>query len=739
MGRAGTTGVLAAACGVLCLAPIAAAQIRADGYRLDGEVEAGGRLFIEEPSRTRSAKFEEYRDLPEGPVLEGLRLRLLDPGERHALELLGTRWGQEDQEYLLRADRLGLWRAEFEWNQIPHLYSTTARSLASETSPGVFTLPTPRPSLSAWNSAPRLDEIGVRWDAARLSFWLTPAPDLDLKAQYTRTKKEGERPFGVAFGSPGNNFLEVLEPIDQTVHDFRVGGTLARERYQLQFGYTFSMFENGERRVLADNPCFGLAQCGTDAAGAPARGQVSLPPSNMAHTLTLAGGLNLPMRTRVTSNVSYSLRLQNDEFLPHTINPALVSPVLTLPQSSLDGHVQTFLLNLNAVTRPLRRLSLTGKYRLYDYNDLSDEPEFPGSVIGDRTITVEDRRSGRYNYTRQNGGLDARWQFPAPVALTLGGGWERWDRTHHREVQDSDELSAKAALDVTPADWLLARLTYNPSFRRIDRYNTFAHLAHTVTEEDLASAAPQSQSPLLRKYDEADRDRQRVELMLQLAPTDVFTATTTAAYGNDDYPRSPLGLQHAESWSAGIDLSWTPLERVALSAGYVHEYVDQRMRSRDRERTFTTPAIVFDFPDFDWISDSTDTIDTFHAGATATLIPQRLDWTMGASYSYALGRVDTRNPLPVTSGTAAQRANATARPFPAVEDALLRLDAGLRYHFWKVWTARLGYVFESFEKHDWRTDRLNAFVPGVTSIWLGNDLRNYTAQFVVVTLGYRFR
>jgi hypothetical protein len=90
---------------------------------------------------------------------------------------------------------------------------------------------------------------------------------------------------GLAFGSPGNNFFEVLEPIDQTIHDFRLRGAFERERYQLQFGYTFSLFENAARRLIADNPCFGLAACGSDAVGAPARGQVSLPPDNMAHTV----------------------------------------------------------------------------------------------------------------------------------------------------------------------------------------------------------------------------------------------------------------------------------------------------------------------------------------------------------------------------------------------------------------------------------------------------------------------
>ena len=90
---------------------------------------------------------------------------------------------------------------------------------------GVFTLPSPRPSLVFYNSAPTLDQIAVRWDAARMYVKLTPTPDLDITAQYTRTQKSGEKPFGMAFGSPGNNFYEVLQPLDQTVNDVRVTAT----------------------------------------------------------------------------------------------------------------------------------------------------------------------------------------------------------------------------------------------------------------------------------------------------------------------------------------------------------------------------------------------------------------------------------------------------------------------------------------------------------------------------------
>ena len=62
----------------------------------------------------------------------------------------------------------------------------------------------------------------------------------------------------MAFGSPGSNFYEILQPIEQTIHDFRLARRPGRsEHWQLQFGYALSIFENDLTAVRADNPCSG--------------------------------------------------------------------------------------------------------------------------------------------------------------------------------------------------------------------------------------------------------------------------------------------------------------------------------------------------------------------------------------------------------------------------------------------------------------------------------------------------
>ena len=729
---------------MIAVAAPASAQYSLGGFNVTGDIEAGFRFFADEPSKRDKRKLEEYRDLPPNrPFLDHLNLRLARPDESYSIDFGGDKWGQEDQHFFFDVGRLGLWKFGFDWDQIPHLYSTTATTLATETSRAYWTLPTPRPNLFTWNSAPRLEEISQRWDTMKLVGLVTPTPDLDLRAEYTRIRKDGDKPFSIAFGSPGGNFLEIPESVSQTIHDVRLSATLARENWQIQGGYSFSMFNQGVLGVVADNPCFGLGAavaaggCAGDSAGPPT-GRMSLEPDNTAHTFTLSGAVNLPMRTRLTANVSYSLRLQDAALLSHTLNPAISSPVLTLPQRTADRSVGVTLINLNATTRPITPLTLSMRYRLYDYNDMSSEPIFPGHVVSDRTLAVEDREALKWGYTRQNLDVDGRWRFGQPVALTLGGGWERWDRVNHREVPTTNEVFAKAALDVTPVDWLVARLTYRPSFRRIDEYNTFAHHEHQVLEEDTAASLLQGQSVLLRKFDEAERDRQTVNLTLTLTPIETVSVSIVGEYGNDRYIDSPLGLQDATRWSIGFDASWQPNERFVLFGGYTHESILQKQRSRSRP---VSNDVTLDFADFDWITVNTDTVDTMRVGADV-LLTDALTWRSAASYSYAVGRVQTRNPFGAPfSGSASQNTTAAAKPMPAFEDSLFRLDTALRYRFAKSWTATFAYAWEMFGKHDWRTDTLNPFSPtsGNGSIWLGSDDKAYSAHIIALTIGYLFK
>src|SRR5262249_23224511 len=218
---------------VVAAAGVASAQTQLGGWNLEGEAEFGGRWYLDRPPQSSRAKLEEYRDLTPGPVLFGLNLRLLRPDQSIYGQLPRPHRRYSDPSHYLSVGSLGTWQFDFLWDQTPHIISTNARLLATEQQRGVFVLPTPRPALPLHNSAPDLDEISVRWDKAAMRFAYALSPNLDLTAEYTRIRKEGDKPMGMAFGSPGANFYEVLQPIEQTVHDFRLRGTYADPRYQL--------------------------------------------------------------------------------------------------------------------------------------------------------------------------------------------------------------------------------------------------------------------------------------------------------------------------------------------------------------------------------------------------------------------------------------------------------------------------------------------------------------------------
>jgi Putative outer membrane beta-barrel porin, MtrB/PioB len=190
--------------GTLLLPSRAVGRVEVLGLKASGEGEVGGRIFVDRPAKADRAKFEEYRNIPSGIFLDRLRLRLESQDGSYSLEFRARDAGEEDQNFFLRSSKLGAYLFEFEWDQLPHVFSGTARSPYRKTSQGVFELPdllqttlqgasaAARPNVlqSFRTTAPDID-LKTRWDTARFLITFTPTPDWDLRAEYIRTLKKG--------------------------------------------------------------------------------------------------------------------------------------------------------------------------------------------------------------------------------------------------------------------------------------------------------------------------------------------------------------------------------------------------------------------------------------------------------------------------------------------------------------------------------------------------------------------
>lgn len=704
-----TAALLAA--GSLALArPITLAAQTATGAAV-----IGIRAFDRMPKPEELAKFTQYRTMPDGFLAQELYGRLTTADSFRSVQLFGNSLGQKDQRLALRFNDPGMADLQITWDRAPHVYSTNARFLGTESSPGVYTLPTPRPDTATLNASGFVAPIRQQWDPVNVAFTFTPAPAWDLKVDYTRIGKSGQRPMGMAFGGSGNNAREIPEPIDQTMHDFRISQAFTGARFQLMVSYGYSVFNNAIPSVTSDNPNVTVDGLNTFSS----RGRTALAPDNRAQTFSATGSIALPRRTHVTGAVSYGWWTQNAPFIAPTINSAnadsLTRAGVTFP-TSLDGRVHTSMANFSVNSRPLDRLNINARYRSYDYKDLTAEMTVPVLVINDRSISAG-ATGDLLPWNRRSAEASASLRLQQYVTVTGGYAWDRMHRdTAVRNVANVSERTPRISVDFTGLSFADLRVSYSHSTRRGDGY-------HQVDSPE---------NPDSRRFDEADRNRNRMSLFADIMPVDQVTLSLTYEFGHDTFPSSAFGVQHDKNTAYGLDVSWNPIPRVSLSGGYEHEQNDNQMRAR--YRTGSTDATLNNAT-WQWVATNLDTSTTWYATASAVVVPARIE--AGGTYQISKSsfRMMANNPVAPTGGTTSQNTAATAADFPLATQELRPFTVYVRYILTPDWSLTASYQGEKFTQYDFRTTGL-APATGA-QIFLGNDLLPYDARFFTVTVNFR--
>jgi MtrB/PioB family decaheme-associated outer membrane protein len=678
--------------------------------------DLGPRTFSQPITAQQRAKFLDYRDVPSKALVQALVLDYTPADNYRRFELGANDVGLLDQTIVAHAKQPGLFDVSLRWDRIPHTFSTDGRSLLTETSRGVYTLPTPRPDTAAFNRAPFIDPIRSMWDPVKLAVGVTPSKQWDFRAEYTRIGKSGDRPMGQAFGGSGNNASEILEPIDQTIHDLKLSQSYAQERFQFVATYDLSIFHNGIKSVTSDNP---LNATDTPAAGA-ARGRTALAPDNLANTVVANGGLNLGFHTRVTGSAAMSWWRQNDAFVPVTTNTLIVDPRIAQIPTSLGGSATTANFAGAVTSRPTSYLTFSARYRSYDFHDRATTSILPIIVLNDRSVSPADT-ARRDPFTRRNADVSGTWRVLEPLSLTAGYAWEQMSRDSlTRNVARTNEGTPRASLDFTGIDWLTLRSSYSKGWRRGGTYSQVA------TTENADS----------RRYDEADRNRERTALMASVTPIGPVTVSGTWEVGHDLYPHSAYGVQSDFSTSVGGDVSFSLTDWLTAGAGVMRDTFDDLMRARYRTGTQLTNLT------YDWVGSNTDVVTTTSVDVTATLIPNRIE--LGGSYqlSHARYAMATSNPTTPTGGTAAQNTSATAFNLPEVSQSLQPIDTYVRYQFRPDWAVTLRYHGELYSQNDYKTLGLapaRATSANGLYVFLANNFQNYDARYFTISFTYHPR
>jgi len=684
--------------------------------KIYGAIDFGGRINHVEGDE---ARFQRYRDLRGGVYATNMLI-----GRRTAdwnVEAQAWNAGYRDQRYQVNFQRVGRLSASFLWDQIPMFISRDTRTLYTQTAPGVFRLEdSMQQEIQAGTKTLRnFQDQAVRFDLRTLrsigqaDVRLTVDQSSDITLRIRNTTREGAIPFGGTFGF--NNAVELPVPVDWRHTEVQSAFEWGNQSGMLRIGWDGSTFDNNVESVTWDNPL----RYGPDLAATPSQGRMALWPGNTLTYLHGTGAVSLPGRSRLTGYVAIGEGRSNEDLLPFTINTA-IAPV-ALSRQTAEAKNQMTIAQLTFASRPARLVYFNAKYRYADVDVQTPIFERPGGTVSyDSSFAASAGPSEYHSVKRATLDADVAFQLIPTTSLKVGYSHLASEYTNRIWEKTAEDVF-RVSLDTTGNSPFMLRGVYEDRRREGDGFEA----------EALAEAG---ESPDMRHYDVADRDRRRFTLIGN-ATGGMLGFTASAGVGRDSYPNSPLGLQTFDSdqYSAGVTV--TPDDRYSLTTSYGWE----KYRSLQRSRNSTTAADQVN-PIRNWTTDYTGKVNFLEAGfdidnaIAKTLIRLSADWNR-SNDTYLYGLV-TGSPL------------AAPEQLPPVKNELLRSEVDVTYEITRNLRAGVAYWFDDYNVQDFAlgpTTLTGIALPQVqegqpvvatNALLLGYLYRPYTAHAGFVRLTY---
>ncbi len=235
-----------------------------------GTVEAGGRVFLNNPPRNGSAylgqnslaKYYEYSDIRPGPF-GNVWLSAGSKDGLYQVDVAGKNIGYDDQRYWLGASKAGEHYFNFEWDQTPHLYSTSALTPFQGVGTSTLTVPaTSKAATAAGITGFNQTDIGIRRDTASVQYRWTPDDAWDIKADYSHLQRTGTQVEGVVGLSVVNAHsaaVQVPRPVDDTTQNYGLNGEYVGtspwgKRFNFKLAYNGSTYTDAFTSYTVQSP-----------------------------------------------------------------------------------------------------------------------------------------------------------------------------------------------------------------------------------------------------------------------------------------------------------------------------------------------------------------------------------------------------------------------------------------------------------------------------------------------------
>lgn len=559
-------------------------------------------------------------------------------------------------------------------------------------------------------------------------------PKWDLVSSYRFEKKDGSKPLAGTFGNTGGNPRAVFmpEPIDWNTHQFDAALRYADGGKQFSVGYYLSVFENDNSALNFQNPyAFITGWTPNAGVGYPTGiGQLSLPPDNDFHQFFANGGWDVSPTLRLNGDVNIGRMNQNDDFLPYTINPTLAASITQpLPRDSLDGEIDTAVVNLRISSRPGEGLHWNASYRYDDRDNQTPRNEYvvvPGNSLAQDVSATSSRRrfNEPYSYKEHRFRAEGGFRFLDDNELFASAQRRVIDR-HYSEVEELDDDELRIGLRRDFGGLIGGRISYLDGSRSGSEYIENEGFLMGYSPAYIATVPGGWENvPGLRRYNVADRERAQWSGQLVFTPDERWALSLDAHVTQDDYEESTLGLTAARTRSYSVDISYAVDSDAAVYAFFARDSVDSDQTGQSvGGGTRVTDAVNLGRR---WFIDHRDDVEAIGFGFNGKGLEGRFNYGVDVSY------VDTEARVRTTTGS--------VLTFRTLVPAVTRLTSANFYANYTVdehWSVAGRFWVEDYTSRDWAYDGIP---PDQLAnvILLGEDSPDYTVKVISLSLSYRF-
>lgn len=572
----------------------------------------------------------------------------------------------------------------------------------------------------------------------------------DASISYREDVRDGTRVTGIYNSSAvgTNAALNVPYEINDRTQQIEAQLAYATREAQLQFGYTYSRYDNDIDRFRVDNPWH-----------ASQVGQMSLAPSNEFHQLTATGAYALTRDTRLTAKLSYGLGTQDDAFLPYTTQASSIG--FGLPVSSLDGEVAKMLFDLTLVTRPTNESTVKLGYQYYDYDNKTPIHQYLyASRDGNQTVTsgtppvtrigsssgqtVVQNPDGTFttgtggsNMIRSNAPLSTTEnKFVLDGDYQLGGqavvrGLAEYKQVKYALTDRTETETSKAGVELRKPVMtdVMGSVGYTFTQRTGSDYNKNVFFRNSYTDPNFQTAVSGgnlTNHPSLRGFMYADFEEDRVRASTNWAVSETVSfqssldgyrqrfkgpdcariVDTLADNALPALPDTCLGRTLAEGGNLNLDLQWQPEENISFFSFLNLSEVVTEQRGRTWALS-TTNAVTASQTQRDWFGRLTN--QDHSVGFGGKWMPTDT-WDLGGQYVFGHSvskTAVTQNGVtiaPATSGNAGPLTPST--PLPDAETTTHAVQLYAKWNYSRKTTFRLNYLYETMRSSNWAYDGL---------------------------------